>query len=133
MITAALGGKGTVTVKTGKATTKVDVEVRSAQEGGDCIVFDKSSVTIKAGKTATVKVSKPKNAGAISWSVPGSPAGISVSKNATFDLEYNETDGLLEVKSYKEPAGKKTTVNVRVYYNGNESKPVKSSLTINTK
>ena len=80
MITAALGGKGTVTVKTGKATTKVDVEVRSAQDGGDCIVLDKSSVTIKAGKTATIKSSKPKNAGAISWSVPGSPAGISVSK-----------------------------------------------------
>ena len=89
MITAALGGKGTVTVKTGKATTKADVEVRSAQEGGDCIVFDKSSVTIKAGKTATVKVSKPKNAGAISWSVPGSPAG--------FLLSFGERGGIIGI------------------------------------
>ena len=60
-------------------------------------------------------------------------SGVYTVKNATFELTYNESDGLLEVKSYKEPTGKKTTVNVRLYYNGNESKPVKSSLTINTK
>ena len=42
-------------------------------------------------------------------------------------LSYEESDGILKVENYK---GKASTVKVWLYYNGNDSKPVKASFGI---
>lgn len=101
-IVATAPGEGTVTVKSGKITDKIDIKVSNLD--GNILTLNKSFITMsvpKAGakpKSSKLKISSPKkNPPKVAWEAVGAPMGIDIDQTGTISVNSMANPGCYEI------------------------------------